>query len=175
MERAKSKQEDMYRVGYSQFVPCTVEEVEKIEICIGHCLPEAYREFLLWMGHSGGGFLRGSNCFYRDLRNLQESAQELLDEDQFPGKLPKDAFVFFMHQGYQFNFFCLDEGDDPPVLCYLEEEPVKTSFFQIYPRFSDFVITEIEGHIKIKDTIKASEMRRMQNELNRKRDINNRE
>lgn len=34
--------------------------------------------------------------------------------------LPADAFVFLMHQGYQFSFFALAKGDDPAVSSYLE-------------------------------------------------------
>lgn len=158
LEKAKYREEDMHRVGDSQFISCTVEEVEEIETWLGHRLPEAYREFLLWMGHSGGGFLRGSDCFYYDLKSLWDNAQELLKEDNFPGELPENIFVFFMHQGYQFNFFYLDGDDDPPVFCYLEEEPVKTSFFQIYPRFSDFILTEIEGHIRIKSGLEDNDL-----------------
>lgn len=34
--------------------------------------------------------------------------------------LPADAFVFSMHQGYEFNFFVICEGNDPPVYKYVE-------------------------------------------------------
>ncbi|BCL80561.1 hypothetical protein ccbrp13_30260 [Ktedonobacteria bacterium brp13] len=101
------------------------------------------------MGHSGGGFLEGSDCLYDQLMEIQSWAGELLEEDHFSKAMPEDTFVFFMHQGYQLNFFGLDEGEDPPVYYYLEENPVRTSFSQIYPRFSDFLLTEMNGHIDI--------------------------
>ncbi len=162
LEQAKNRQGDLLRVGYGQPVPCTLQEVEELEQCIGHRLPEAYREFLLWMGHAGGGVLAGTNCFYRDLRRIQASARELLEENQYAGELPKDAFVFYMHQGYQFNFFHLADGDDPPVYCYVDENPPRTFFEQIYQRFSLFVLTEVEGHIVIKERLNANTARREQ-------------
>jgi hypothetical protein len=120
-------------------------EIEELEEWVGHCLPAAYREFLLWMGHSGGAFLQGSNCFYNDLESLQSDAKGLLEADRFSGELPGAAFVFFYAQGYQFNFFHLCEGDDPPVFLYYEENPVRTYFSQIYTRFSEFILKEMEG------------------------------
>lgn len=72
------------------------------------------------MGHGAGTFMLGSSFFYNDLIDNQKYAQELLEEDHFPIPLPPDAFVFFMHQGYQFSFFRESDGDDPPVYYYLE-------------------------------------------------------
>ncbi len=162
LEKAKNKQKDLLRVGYHQLVPCTLHEVEELEQWIGHRLPEAYREFLLWMGRSGGGVLAGTNCFYEDLKRIQTSARELLEENHYSGGLPKDAFVFYMHQGYQFNFFHLEEGDDPPVYFYIEEDPPRTFFEQIYQKFSMFVLTEVEGHIAVKERMNADTARREQ-------------
>jgi hypothetical protein len=149
LEKAKKRAEDFYRLAGSQPTPCTREEVEELELLNGHRFPEAYREFLLWMGRGGGGFLQGSDCFYRDLKHLSSFAQELLEEDQFANQLPENVFVFYMHQGYQFNFFYFDDGADPPVYWYLEEIPTRTSFTQLYSSFSEFILTEIEGHIKL--------------------------
>src|SRR5207248_219520 len=98
-------------VDPEKIVPCTEEEVRKLEQQVGLKLPQAYREFLLWMGHNGGGLLQGSDCFYQHLPRIQKGAVELLEEDGFPDPLPADAFVFLMHQGYQFDFFRVSEGD----------------------------------------------------------------
>ncbi len=62
--------------------------------------------------------------------------------------MPEDAFVFFMHQGYQFMFFRLSEGDDPPVYYYGEGEGQDT-FRVLQPSYSAFLETEIEGHAKL--------------------------
>lgn len=136
-----------------QPVPCTLAEVEDLEQWTGHRLPEVYREFLLWMGHAGGGLLEGSDCFYPHLRELPLLAQDLLEEDQCVKTLPGNTVVFFMHQGYQFDFFYLNDGDDPPVYWYLEDEPIWTSFPKLYDHFSDFVATELEGHIKVQQSL----------------------
>jgi SMI1-KNR4 cell-wall len=149
LDKAKKRAEDFYRLAGTRPLPCKIEEIEELERWIGHRFPEAYREFLLWMGRGGGGFLQGSDCFYRHLKDIQLAAQELLKEDLFPGKLPDSVFVFFMHQGYQFNFFYFDDNNDPPIYWYLEEVPTKTSFTQLYPCFSEFILTELEGHIKL--------------------------
>jgi hypothetical protein len=95
------------------------------------------------MGHSAGKFLQGSDCFFQHLLSLQEWAVELLNENNFPKKLPEDAFVFYMHQGYQFSFFRLSEGDDPPTYSYCEGTN-QTTFIKSHKRFSDFMITEVE-------------------------------
>lgn len=67
-----------------------------------------------------------------------------------------------MHQGYQFNFFHLASGDDPPVYFYVEGNPLRTFFEQIYQRFSLFVLTEVEGHIAVKERLNANTAHREQ-------------
>lgn len=161
-QASENRQKDLLRIGYRQPIPCTLQEVEELEQWLGHRLPKAYREFLLWMGHSGGGVLAGTNCFYEDLKRIQTSAKELLEENHYSGELPKDAFVFYMHQGYQFNFFHLEEGDDPPVYFYVEENPTRIFFEKIYQKFSIFVLTEVEGHIAVKKRMNADAVRREQ-------------
>lgn len=151
LERVQQRHLVLQGLGYGKPIPCTGGEVQELEKALGHRLPEAYRAFLFWMGHSGGGFLRGSDCFYEQLRDIQIFAKELLEEDQFGGVLPEEAFVFFMHQGYQFNFFCFNEGEDPPVYVYREEIPVQTTFSRLYPTVSDFLVTEMEGHIQLEE------------------------
>jgi hypothetical protein len=69
----------------------------------------------------------------------------MLTEDGFPQKLPDDGFVFFMHQGYQFNFFRVSGEDDPPVYRYFEGKDQET-FPVIYRHFTDFLITELRDH-----------------------------
>jgi hypothetical protein len=124
-------------------VGCTRNEIILIEQQLGISLPTAYQEFLLSMGHSAGKFLQGSDCFFQHLLSLQEWAVELLNENNFSKKLPEDAFVFYMHQGYQFSFFRLSEGDDPPTYSYCEGTN-QTTFIKSHKRFSDFLKTEVE-------------------------------
>jgi hypothetical protein len=124
-------------------LPCTEGEVHALEQKCHCSLPRAYKEFLLTMGKGAGNFFVGSDLFYPDLDGMQEVAVEILTEVGFPQKLPEDAFVFFMHQGYLFNFFLTSDGDDPPIYRYLEGTDRET-FPLIYNHFTDFLLDEIQ-------------------------------
>ena len=128
-----------------KFIPCTEEEISALEQKVHLSLPTAYKEFLLTMGKGTDTFLVGSDFLYPQLLDLQEVAKEMLTEDGFPQKLPEDAFVFFMHQGYQFNFFRTSGEDDPPVYRYFEGKDHET-FPMIYSHFTDFLLTELKDH-----------------------------
>ena len=99
------------------------------------------------MGKGAEGFLVGSDFFYQQLDDLQEVAEELLEENNFPEQLPQDAFVFFMHQGYHFNFFRTSEGDDPPIYRYLEG-PDRETFPLTYPHFTDFLLQGVQDYAR---------------------------
>ncbi len=133
---------EMKRLGIPnprKFVPCTEEEVAHLEEATHLSLPQTYREFLRTMGKDADLFLMGSDFMYPQLLNLQEVAREILIEDAFPQSLPEDAFVFFMHQGYQFGFFRTSEGDDPPVYWYVEQKEHE-AFRCPYPQFTEFLL-----------------------------------
>jgi hypothetical protein len=116
LDKAKKKEEALHQVGFEDLVPCTEDEIAFLERWLKRPCPQAYREFLHWMGYWGGGLFVGSDFFYERLMNMQEWARALLEEDHYPGELPEDAFVFFMHQGYRFYFFRFSEGADPRSL-----------------------------------------------------------
>lgn len=83
----------------------------------------SYKEFLRAMGKGAGMFFRGTAMFLPDLnKGLKTAARELLEENQQPTQVLDDAFVFSMHQGYQFDYFYTTDGDDPPVYHYMEGE-----------------------------------------------------
>lgn len=127
-----------------ELLGCTQDEVIKLEQQLRIYFPKAYQEFLLLMGHGAGNFLRGSDCFFEHLLCLQNWAVKLLQENNFSESLPEDAFVFLMHQGYQFSFFRLSEGDDPPTYYYCEGSD--QNFTRSHDRLSDFLATEVEIH-----------------------------
>ena len=135
--------------GLELALPCTEQEIASLEKHIRRTLPPAYREFLGWMGRGAGGFLRGSFCFYEDLFDLTKISEQMLKQNRFRKKLPNDAFVFWMHQGYQFLYFCPSEGEDPPVHYYNEEEHDRDFERNCYSQFSEFLIREIIGHAQI--------------------------
>lgn len=129
--------------GRNKIKHCSWHEIAELERQLGFNLPSMYRSLLLKMGHGAGNFWAGEDCFYKHLPLIQIWAKELLTEDSFPLSLPNDAFVFFMHQGYQFNFFKLSEGDNPPVYSYLEGQSER-EFIKTYDKFTDFFCAEVE-------------------------------
>jgi len=87
---------------------------------------------------NGVSFFRGHSCFKKEILYLKEWAEELLEENNFPGKLSENDFVFWMNQGYMFCFFKLDEGDDPPIYYYCEGKRL-TNFIKIASSLSSFL------------------------------------
>ena len=139
-------------------IPCSSEEVTQLEEHLKIKLPRAYREFLLTMGKYFGPSCVGTECCYDDLFDLLETAEKILIFNKLPISLPNDAFVFTMHQGYQFGFLRLSEGDDPPIYWYNECKQPFVDFDCIYPTFSFYLSEEVYSNsvwspIKSKITI----------------------
>jgi len=123
----------------------TASEVEQCEQAIGAKLPNQYREFLLATGHDAGLLFQGTDILFRNVENLLElrkDAEDLLAKNEETFTLPADAFVFSMHQGYEFNFFVLSEGNEPPVYQYVEGDgpPVL-----VWDSFSAFIRNSINS------------------------------
>lgn len=156
LEKIRAQIEELQsRHLVGQFVPCSKEEVQALENQLGQTLPAAYREFLLLMGRKAGGLFWGTNWLYEDLELMQEDAVELMRHDKFPVILPPDAFVFLMHQRYQFMFFRLTEGDDPPVYYYIESDD-EISLKIHAPRYSILLFNIIEAEGKLIEENKRS-------------------
>lgn len=132
---------------------CTDEEVAALEQRIGHTLPAAYREFLRWMGHSGGYFLERRDTFYSDLEDLQEYAPRLLKANHITTPLPNDTFVFFVLRGFFFFFFRLSEGDNPPVYFYCDSDDKDNVFRLYFARYSDYLESQLTAHIAIAEYV----------------------
>jgi len=123
---------------------CSAQEIAGLEASVGFALPARYREFLAVAGCDAGKFYVGTCVYFPEIAELNASAAELLQENEEPFALPEDAFVFLMHQGYQFNFFRAGEGDDPPVYQYHEGRgPPKC----ILPSFSAFLDDAVSWHL----------------------------
>ena len=73
---------------------CSISEIVDLEKDLDIFFPEAYKEFLLWMGKYPDRFLRGSEIEYEKLARIQTWANELLRERGLQS-LPNNAFVFF--------------------------------------------------------------------------------
>lgn len=144
LDNARAVAAELHTVSEAESKPCSQHEVERLERRLGRPVPAAYREFLLWMGHGAGDFLAGTDAFYPDLANIQEWAAALLSDDDAALQLPEDALVILMHQGYQFCFVRLSEGDDPPVYYYMEDSRPET-FTRTDEHYSDFLVALIEA------------------------------
>lgn len=124
-----------------------LEDVAALERAIGQNLPAQYREFLLGIGRGAGEFLQGTDIFLSALDGLKDDAISLLRENDENIALADDAFVFSMHQGYEFTYFNISEGDDPPVYQYVEGNgpPVLA-----WNSFSEFLSDSIAQHAQLK-------------------------
>lgn len=122
---------------------CSDAEVAEIEASFGSSLPASYREFLFAAGQGAGRFMLGSDLFYPRILETTSWGADLLVESGESFSLPPDAFVFSMHQGYQFMFFRATEGDDPPVYYYFEGKGTPQC---ISNSLSGFLFSCIEEH-----------------------------
>lgn len=111
--------------------------IARLEEHLGLPIPPAYRAYLAIAGASPPPKVIGSDCHDHSLFKLRDWAVELLRESGDPFRLPDDAIVFLMHQGYQFFYFHADgRSDDPPVYYYLEYQPTAERRHEC---FSDWV------------------------------------
>lgn len=134
--------------------PCTPDEVAEIEKLYSVTLPEAYKQFLLKMGHGAGSFMEGTDLFYPYLPKLREYAENLLDRWDNPFALSKTDFVFLDHQGNQFMYFDTAAGNDPPIYHYKEAQ-YKSE--QVSPSFSDWLQCRAKEEIYLQEQISALE------------------
>ena len=105
------------------FKGCTQEEIEAVMEAQGvERLPGVFRRYLELMGHAGMNTIyTGSRWRYSSMKSLKRWVIENMEDFDPSMTLPKDAFVFFEHGGYEFRFFLTDnDNDDPPVFKYIE-------------------------------------------------------
>ncbi len=130
---------------------CSQEEVAQLEQHFNIQFPRSYREFLLTMGHQCGTLFRGTDILYPRRFDFAESVKELTEESKADFRLPEDAFVFSMHQGYIFWYFRLGEGDDPPIYQYNENQPDSR---RVAASLSEYLTESIETSVIIRNRIK---------------------
>jgi SMI1-KNR4 cell-wall len=120
-------------------------EIGELETYAGGSLPDTYRRFLSVMGRSAGALLRGSDCLLtqRHGLRLRESAERIIHRSGAGFELPQDAFVFLVHHGYQFLYFHLQQGDDPPVFRFSDADQTAN---QIADSFSSFLLARLSEH-----------------------------
>jgi hypothetical protein len=150
--------------------PCSEDEIRLVEAELAAKLPLAYREFLLRMGHGGGGIWAGHLWECEGLVEANRLAREFMVDSGSKQVLPEDAFVFHWDFGGAYYLFRLGEGDDPPVYYFVNpdiEASIRDGFrlphvpaddpFVLYaqgnlagkdfflqsPHFSDFIFSEV--------------------------------
>lgn len=98
------------------------------------------------MGKEAGSLFVGTDIFFDKTVSLKSEAQSLLVENREEYVLKDSMFVFSMHQGYEFLFFDVNEGDNPSVYQYIEDNgsPKKT-----WSRFSGFLEDALNAHISL--------------------------
>lgn len=131
-------------------VGCSEAFVDDLERAMQVALPRQYREFLFAAGRAAPGFFTGTDFFGRVLYDLREGAIELLEENGNPFALPDDAFVFTMHQGYQFHYFRCDGTDDPRVYYYVEGQPVLE-----IESLSAYLLGSIDWHRRMREAMRG--------------------
>lgn len=124
-----------------KMVPCPKVGINRLVERFGK-FPATYMQFLQTMGFSAGVYMRGSSVFYKEIEDWEDGAIELLEDNDNKLELPASAFVFWMHQGYQFAFFNLDDGDDPRVYYYTEVK-ADDGFVLTHQKLSDFYLDRI--------------------------------
>lgn len=119
LDEAKEQLITRGTAGESSFYGCSESEIGEIEAEAGQPLPRAYIEFLRQMGKGAGRFFEGTDVFYPFMFQNTQAAKEMLEELAVGLSLPENAYIFAMHQGYQFFFF-FEDNDNPSVHYYME-------------------------------------------------------
>lgn len=121
---------------------CSVQEINELEMSVGFLLPEAYKQYLLYMGKDYQGPLRGTDCFLKHALQNTAYLPDLLDENQNPFELPDNYLAFYSHQGYAMAWFILPkENDNPPVYYWNEGQDLKIP--TQFSTFTDFFVNEL--------------------------------
>jgi hypothetical protein len=147
--------------GYAATVPWEPwgyrqDELTAVEARMGVAFPAAYRAFLLWNGREFAPW-NGDDMAVDLVPELQEWALETLADGRHQLQLPADALVFKQHGGYEFDFFRLGEGDDPPVYDYSQPQ-AEADFRCLAPHFSVFVMDALAYYLERRNiTIPSSQ------------------
>jgi hypothetical protein len=122
VDRARQKLMEAGLAFQGDFKGCTEQEILSLEDHFRVQLPASYRDFLTVMGRYAGAFLVGSDYSYPKMFGFRAGAEALLQIWRPDITLPATAFVFFSHQGYNYEWFnCRHHADDPPVVLFTEE------------------------------------------------------
>jgi len=129
-----------------QPVGATNEDVIALEQEIGFVLPEAYKQYLLWMGRYYYGCFVGSEWFLQNGYNNGKKRNVLTDLDGLDLRRftpPEHFFTFFVHQGYIAAWFTLPkEAEDPLVYAFGEGQEITMP--ELKGAFTEFLLEALE-------------------------------
>ncbi len=128
------------------FKGATSEEIAELENYAGGTFPLVYRKFLEMMGQCAGRLFQGSTALLSQKWSLKfrAFAEKMLSDHGAETPLPESAFVFLMHQGYQFLYFRLDEGENPPVYIITDFEPEPKLLVDSFTNLVDQFVADLE-------------------------------
>lgn len=131
---------------------CNLQEIKRLEDFYEIKLPESYKDFLQIMGNSCGELYCGTDFLYSELFfDLSKSNPVNLLKKEFKDfnivEPNKRFFVFSIHQGYEYEFFFLDEYDDPTIKYFSESENACISTSEL--TFSKYIEIRINHQIKL--------------------------
>lgn len=125
-------------------VGCCEREILLLEQKTGFALPEAYRQFLRYMGKDTDGVFRGSGWFLGNIGLNDPLVTDLLEENAVTFQLPEHYFLFFSHQGYMAAWFELPRlNDNPSVFFFSEDKDWKEP--QKIDTFTTFLFDDLKG------------------------------
>ncbi len=122
-----------------ELLPCTAEDIDRLEREAGQPLPGAYVDFLLTIGRGAGEFMSDLTIFYPDIIKAQNFMRELLAEANL--QLPDDAWILCDRYGEVMLFVHLSDGDDPPVYRWYDSD----EFELIRPSIWEWVQEELDA------------------------------
>jgi SMI1-KNR4 cell-wall len=128
----------------NEIVGCSISDIQELKTLITGELPYQYVEFLRAVGKHAGLFFRGTRIYFPEIFSLRSAANNLLIESQVDFNLPPLAFVFCMHQGYEFDYFILGSSDDPEVYRYTEGNLAPEKIFDC---FSEYFVAAVDMHV----------------------------
>lgn len=106
----------------------TSEQIIDFELRFQVKLPEAYKQFLLWMGDDRKGVFKGSNWFFEDILENEFILREILEDNNLNYIDDKRVICFFSHQGYMASWFYIPCESENPECYFIKEEAVGVSY-----------------------------------------------
>ena len=121
LESAKRLVSEHPKESARQPVGATSSEIDALEHKLKLRLPQAYREFLSWMGRDHLGPLQGSGWFIDCLLSNRETLRIILDEVGSSYALKETDVVFFSHQGYMAAWFDAATHEPDPTCWFIDD------------------------------------------------------